>query len=502
MSIFARAVSAVAVTVATVISAQITWAADFTFFGRSGDAIEINLGAIPGVSPGSTFSSLNTSGFTGHTALTSDTLTAQSFSTAGRFWVFANPARNTPALGDTNSGARGFQGTLNGSVAVNGVTKTFSVVVQPSYTGSGAGSVGQSSESIGDATNNPLFVAQQQQRLRYFGFVAQGGAAIAVDGDFGPMTDTATRTFQGAFVGGVNTTQDDVDGIIGPNTAGWLNAANAPTWDELIDPDPQPPGTFSTSTMIGNFDIYPGPDPGTGNRTGNTPQPERFATSWTIDLIKKGSAVAKATTGRTQRINALSRSDGYASSCCHNTHRVGMDIDLYTNSSTWNYGNGDFSGEEQIVVNHAKSFINAGATGRVIRYITSNQDIYDGIAALNPTVPQYYDTSGGHQNHLHIDIGPPARIAGLANLAGDFNLDDVVDARDYVVWRNGLNKTHTQSQLSTWRSNFGKSVLGRPMNLSFTTAGLPAASAIPEPATFISIVSFLCLVPAVRLRCL
>src|SRR6187401_3617333 len=127
-------------------------AADFNFFGRSGDAIEINLGAIPGVAPGSTFSSLNTAGFANHTVLTSDLLTTQPFSTSGRLWVFANPARDTAAEGDTNTAARGFQGTLGGSVLVNGVSKTFSVTVAPGYTGSGAGAVNQSSESMGDVT--------------------------------------------------------------------------------------------------------------------------------------------------------------------------------------------------------------------------------------------------------------------------------------------------------------------------------------------------------------
>ena len=74
-------------------------AADFNFFGRSGDAIEINLGAIPGINPGSSFSSLNTTGFANHTVLTSDLLTAQTFSTSGRLWLFANPARDTTAPG-------------------------------------------------------------------------------------------------------------------------------------------------------------------------------------------------------------------------------------------------------------------------------------------------------------------------------------------------------------------------------------------------------------------
>ena len=453
--------------------------ADFNFFGRSGDAIEINLGAIPGIAAGSSFASLNTAGFANHTVLTSDLLTAQPFSTTGRLWFFANPARDTTGEGDTNTAARGFQGTLGGSVLVNGVSKTFSVTVAPGYTGSGAGAVNQGSESMGDATNNPLFVAQQQQRLRYLGFVAQGGAAIAVDGDFGPNTDGSLRTFQGAFVGGVNTTQADVDGIIGPNTAGWLNAQNAPTWSELIDPDPQPPGTFTIGGMIGNFDIYPG-----GDRSGTTPQPERFATNWTIDLIKKGSALAKAATGRTQRINALSRSDGYASSCCHNTHRVGMDIDLGTESSTWNPGNGTLSSEEQKVASHAISFASALSSGRVARVITSNDDIYAAIDAAT-SVELWDDPSGAHENHLHIDVDPPARVTGLANLTGDFNLDDVVDAKDYVVWRANLNKTLVQSNYTQWRANFGKSITNRPIAAGAEFEGSAIAVAIPEPSTWI-----------------
>jgi peptidoglycan hydrolase-like protein with peptidoglycan-binding domain len=473
-----RIVSAlVAIATAAVLFSSAVQAADFHFFGRAGDAITIDLAALPGVGSGATFGALDVSGFSGHTILTSDALTGQSFAGSGRLWVFANPARDTPASGDVDPVARGFQGTLNGSLMVNGVQKTFSVTVRPGYTGSGAGAVGQSLERINRAANNPLYVAQQQQRLRYLGFVAEGGAALAVDGVFGPASDAATRTFQAAFVGGVNTTQAGVDGIIGPNTAAWLNAANAPTWDELVDPDPQAPGSFSTSAMIGDFDIYPGRDPGTGARTGLTPQPERFATSWTNDLIFKGSALAESETGRTQRINALSAADGYGSSCCHNTHRAGMDIDLYTNSSTWNFGNGARSSEEQIVIDHASAFIRAGATGRVIRIITSNDDIYDGIAALNPTTALYYDTSGGHQNHLHIDVGPPTRLAGLANVAGDFNLDDTVDASDYVLWRKYTGTMYTPAQYNTWRANFGR------VRSSGGGAGSTAqAPAVPEPA--------------------
>ncbi|MBA3483468.1 MAG: peptidoglycan-binding protein [Pirellulales bacterium] len=438
--------------------------ADLGFFGRSGDAIEINLSALPGTPAGATFSGLNINGLAGHTVLTSDLLTAQPFTTSGRLWVFPDPLRNTAALGDLNAGVRGFQGVLTGSVSINGEAKTFSVTVQPGYTGSGLGAVGQSLESQGKATNNPLFVAQQQQRLRYLGFVSQGGAAVAVDGDFGPATNSALRTFQGAIIGGVNTTQANTDGIVGPNTAGWLNALNAPLWQELIA---TPAGPFTISAVN-----------------------ERFATSWTVDVIAKGSTNAKAATGITQRITALSTADGYGSSAIHQTHRVGTDVDLATHSSTHNWGDGSTSANELNVIKHAIGFVDAGASGRVIRFITSNQDIFDGIQAARPSVPLFYDTSGGHQDHLHIDIGPPTRIAGRANLAGDFNLDDVVDAQDLAVWRPYSGENFTGNDFLTWQRQLGRSQ---------TPMGAEAvAQSVPEPRALTLLATLMCSLTAWR----
>ena len=91
---------------------------------------------------------------------------------------------------------------------------------------------------------------------------------------------------------------------------------------------------------------------------------------------------------------------------------------------------------------------------------------------------------GAHQNHLHIDVGPPTRVTGLANLAGDFNLDDVVDAKDYVVWRANVGKTLTQADYTQFRANFGRSIANRPIaaGADYTAAGL-SVGAIPEPAT-------------------
>jgi hypothetical protein len=70
---------------------------------------------------------------------------------------------------------------------------------------------------------------------------------------------------------------------------------------------------------------------------------------------------------------------------------------------------------------------------------------------------------------------PDATINAIPALEGDFNGDAVVDAVDYVVWRNGLGTTHTPEQYDLWRAKFG------------TAAGSSAFSArsVPEPSTLV-----------------
>ncbi len=431
------------------------------FYGRSGNAIELDFGSLPSVSPGASFSGLSLDGFDGHTILTSSDLNQGSFSADGRLWVFPNPARDTLQLGDTDPDARGFQGRLQGSIRVDGVPLEFAVNVRPGYTGAGAGSVGQSGERINRSSNNRLFVAQQQHRLNFFGFVPQGGGQLAVDGILGPNTDEAVSTFQAAFIANFNTSQSNTDGIVGPNTASWLNAANAPTWEELIDPDPQVPGTFSVGNMIGDFDILPSRDPGTGLRTGLTPQIERFGTNWAQNLWRNGSALAKARTGRTQLMNAMSTADGYGSSFAHATHRVGMDIDTHTLVAAQVTGNGRITNSERSMIDSAVAFIDAGldggpTSGRITRVISSNSDILDGIVAERPDVAVYLDTGGVHFSHLHLDVGSPTQVPGLADIPGDFDFDDQVSAFDYLVWQRGSSPNPlSPADLATWRSNYG-----------------------------------------------
>jgi hypothetical protein len=57
-------------------------------------------------------------------------------------------------------------------------------------------------------------------------------------------------------------------------------------------------------------------------------------------------------------------------------------------------------------------------------------------------------------------------------LPGDFNLDDVVDAADFTVWRDGLGTTFTQSDYALWVGNFGASA-----------NSVAVAGSVPEPLT-------------------
>jgi VCBS repeat protein/ASPIC/UnbV protein len=56
---------------------------------------------------------------------------------------------------------------------------------------------------------------------------------------------------------------------------------------------------------------------------------------------------------------------------------------------------------------------------------------------------------------------------------GDYNGDNVVDARDYVVWSKGFGTDFTMDDYATWRSHFGAKLVAG--------AGTVDGAAIPEP---------------------
>ena len=76
----------------------------------------------------------------------------------------------------------------------------------------------------------------------------------------------------------------------------------------------------------------------------------------------------------------------------------------------------------------------------------------------------------------HIDIlvnEYPTRPA----LVGDYNNDGIVDAADYVVWRQGLGVTYMPNDYEVWRPHFGQT--------AGSSSGASANAAVPEPATLV-----------------
>ena len=90
-----------------------------------------------------------------------------------------------------------------------------------------------------------------------------------------------------------------------------------------------------------------------------------------------------------------------------------------------------------------------------------------------------------------LDINPNAVVLSVVG-TGDYNSNGVVDAGDYVVWRNMVGQTGTGlaadgngngvvdgADYDFWRSRFGK-VIG---------AGVGAVAAVPEPASWVLLVT-------------
>jgi hypothetical protein len=67
--------------------------------------------------------------------------------------------------------------------------------------------------------------------------------------------------------------------------------------------------------------------------------------------------------------------------------------------------------------------------------------------------------------------------AAVVGVTGDYNGNGVVDAADYVVWRNGDSPDDTVAGYNLWRANFGNT------SGSGSGAGAVAAAGVPEPSS-------------------
>ncbi len=103
-----------------------------------------------------------------------------------------------------------------------------------------------------------------------------------------------------------------------------------------------------------------------------------------------------------------------------------------------------------------------------------------------------YDANGNAQVDITTTLRlnePPAVLASVSALQGDYNLDNVVDADDYSVWRQLFGSTSVVADgngdgtvnlvdYTVWRDNLGASVNGLNANLA-------AGVSVPEPGTLL-----------------
>jgi GH35 family endo-1,4-beta-xylanase len=98
----------------------------------------------------------------------------------------------------------------------------------------------------------------------------------------------------------------------------------------------------------------------------------------------------------------------------------------------------------------------------------------DGTINFTGYYGNYELTVGGKTYTFSLAKGATNYTLGFT--AGDFNLDGVVDTRDYILWRK---TTGTPTDYNTWRAHFGQTV---PVG-----AGVSAPIAVPEPRTWLLI---------------
>ncbi len=89
----------------------------------------------------------------------------------------------------------------------------------------------------------------------------------------------------------------------------------------------------------------------------------------------------------------------------------------------------------------------------------------------NPSNGVFTGANGGEFLLDNIRVVAPS-------LSGDYNQNGVVDAADYIVWRNDPN--HTQAGYDLWRAHFGQT--------AGSGSGASANAAVPEPTTLVLVI--------------
>jgi hypothetical protein len=97
-------------------------------------------------------------------------------------------------------------------------------------------------------------------------------------------------------------------------------------------------------------------------------------------------------------------------------------------------------------------------------------------AAFNPTITHLAWTSPYVANYTvsNVWIGQAANYFTPPSAYGDFNVDGIVDAADYSIWRDGLGSIYTMADYNVWKSHFGQAFGGGSVIAA-------PSSAVPEP---------------------
>jgi hypothetical protein len=84
------------------------------------------------------------------------------------------------------------------------------------------------------------------------------------------------------------------------------------------------------------------------------------------------------------------------------------------------------------------------------------------------------------QNLTALDLQAMDVIGWDLQAPGDFNLDGIVDAADYVTWRDGLGTAYSQTDYDAWKSHFGQT--------DGSGTGGRANATAPEPAVLTTLI--------------
>jgi peptidoglycan hydrolase-like protein with peptidoglycan-binding domain len=237
--------------------------------------------------------------------------------------------------------------------------------------------------SVGNGgANNRSDVKKVQERLHSLGFTFVGVA----DGDVGPKTILAIKLFQSIKNGKQKLEGDgrvDLDG----DTHKWLQAENAPRWQQMTE----------MGDGFVNIEIA------------DTADDHDYGTDWLDETLKSAAAKYKtdyldANSANLLTINDTSKPQG-GNTPDHAGHETGLSCDLRlpTKGSTGAAAGGINVSMSNYDRDAARAVLKAFRSENLADlngiYLNDDDLIQEGLCTEMP----------GHEDHIHVQIKPPAR---------------------------------------------------------------------------------------------